>query len=115
MQTWPTDPDPEHSFLSALSTLVHQHYFCLFVFAPSIFTMLFFTIALFAASTLVIAAPLPDGGSAYTGAGGQAIGGTAGNNGDNGFGADALNIASGNAGDGGDASSGTAFGGFGGR
>ena len=66
----------------------------------------------------VNAAPIPDGGSAYTGAGGSAVGGNnndyansqgggLGNNGD------VLNAFSGNAGDGGKANSGTAVGGDG--
>jgi hypothetical protein len=65
---------------------------------------------------VVGAAPIPDGGSAYTGAGGTAVGGNKsgyansqggglGNNGD------LLNAFSGNAGDGGKASSGNALGG----
>jgi len=67
---------------------------------------------------IVNAAPIPDGGSAYTGAGGSAVGGNnneyansqgggLGNNGD------VLNAFSGNAGDGGKANSGTAVGGDG--
>jgi hypothetical protein len=71
------------------------------------------SVALFAiVATVAIAAPLPqpDAGSAYTGAGGSAIGGSDTTVG-KGHGIDALNIASGNAGDGGDSSSGTAFGG----
>jgi hypothetical protein len=68
---------------------------------------------------VVKAAPIPDGGSAYTGAGGTAVGGNksgyknaygAGGLGDN---ADVLNLASDNAGDGGKANSGNAFGGDG--
>lgn len=79
-----------------------------------------FTIAstLFAISTLaslVAAAPLPDAGSAYTGAGGQAVGGSHNTN-DKAHGmggVDTLNINKGNAGHGGKATSGTAVGGVG--
>lgn len=72
--------------------------------------------ALFAlvASSVVIAAPLPDGGSAYTGAGGQAVGGskyTTSGFADDGL--DLLNVGGGGAGDGGKATSGTAVGGYG--
>lgn len=67
---------------------------------------------------VINAAPIPDGGSAYTGAGGTAVGGNKngyassqggglGNNGD------LLNAFSDNAGDGGKANSGTAVGGDG--
>ena len=77
-----------------------------------------FTIAstVFALSTLVTfvaAAPLPDGGSAYTGAGGQALGGShSANDYASGLGGvDTLNIDKGNAGNGGKATSGTAVGG----
>lgn len=79
--------------------------------------------SLFVTAALVAAAPIasPDGGSAYTGAGGSAIGGNNGALSTNGPGGDglgnngeALNLLSGNAGDGGKATSGTALGGDGG-
>lgn len=72
-------------------------------------TMIF--LSLFAA--VAIAAPVPDAGSAYTGAGGSAVGGsqTTAGKGHGLGGLSALNVASGDAGDGGDSSSGTAFGG----
>ena len=69
-----------------------------------------------ASSASVIAAPLPDGGSAYTGVGGQAVGGSKNTNdyaNGVGHGLDALSIASDNAGDGGKATSGNAVGGYG--
>jgi hypothetical protein len=73
------------------------------------------------AAVNVNAAPIPDGGSAYTGAGGTAVGGSKNgyansqNGGGGGLGdnADILNAFSGNAGDGGKANSGTAYGGDG--
>lgn len=83
------------------------------------------TIALLAlVSTFVAAAPAPllrqrgDGGSAYTGAAGQSIGGNNNDINNNAYGglgdnAQALDILSGNAGDGGKAASGTAYGGDG--
>lgn len=78
----------------------------------------FITILAALAVVSVNAAPIPDGGSAYTGAGGSAVGGS--NNGyansqNGGLGdnADVLNAFSGNAGDGGKANSGTAYGGDG--
>ena len=76
------------------------------------------TLALFSFATVVLAAPLPDGGSAYTGAGGSAIGGSnSQTNKQNGLanGLSALDVAGGNAGNGGKATSGSAFGGAGGR
>lgn len=78
------------------------------------------TVAYIALVSVVLAAPIPDGGSAYTGAGGSAVGGSnSGYSSSSGSGsglannADALKIASQNAGDGGDATSGNAFGGDG--
>jgi hypothetical protein len=74
------------------------------------FTVIFLSIF----ATLALAAPVPDAGSAYTGAGGSAIGGsetTAGKGYGGVGGLKALDIASGNAGDGGDSSSGNALGG----
>jgi len=72
-------------------------------------------LALLSLATLAIAAPLPDGGSAFTGAGGQAVGGSHNiNDYANGVGRiDTLNIDRGNAGNGGKATSGTAVGGVG--
>lgn len=82
-----------------------------------LFIMLF-AIAFTLLVAVVKAAPIPDGGSAYTGAGGTAVGGSksgyansyGGGVADN---ADVLNIAGDNAGDGGKANSGNAFGGDG--
>jgi hypothetical protein len=77
-----------------------------------------FAIAFTLLVAVVNAAPIPDGGSAYTGAGGTAVGGNksvyanfyGGGLADN---ADVINLASDNAGDGGKANSGNAFGGDG--
>lgn len=76
------------------------------------------TIAYLALVSVVLAAPIPDGGSAYSGAGGNAVGGpnskytsSSGNGSGLANNADALNIASDNAGDGGKANSGNAYGG----
>jgi hypothetical protein len=69
---------------------------------------------------VVNAAPIPDGGSAYTGTGGSAVGGSnngyassQGGGGGLGNNGDILNAFSNNAGDGGKANSGTAVGGDG--
>ncbi|WVQ98781.1 hypothetical protein IAU59_005912 [Kwoniella sp. CBS 9459] len=83
-------------------------------------TIAFAFVAISTSAILVSAAPMamPDGGSAYTGAGGSAVGGTLTENnsatkGGLAGGDDILGVASGNAGDGGKASSGTAVGGQG--
>jgi len=76
------------------------------------------TLTFFSFASLVLAAPLPDGGSAYTGAGAQAICGTnsqTNNQGGLANGLSGLDVAGGNAGNGGKATSGSAFGGEGGR
>lgn len=74
-------------------------------------------LALLSSTILVAAAPTPwDGGSAYTGAGGEAVGGSTNLNGEQGGlsnGAGVLDLAGGNAGNGGKATSGTAIGGHG--
>lgn len=75
------------------------------------------TFALSSFASVVFAAPLPSyGGSAYTGPGGSAVGGTTSDTNNKGGlanGLSALGIASGTAGHGGKATSGTAFGGDG--
>lgn len=72
------------------------------------------TLVLLSFASVVLAAPLPDGGSAYTGAGGSAIGGSnsqTNNAGGLANGLSTRDVASGNTGQGGKATSGNAFGG----
>jgi hypothetical protein len=104
-------------FLFSLLSLLTRLPFLLFPLKVNNmrFTIASIVIAL-ASSASVFAAPLPDGGSAYTGVGGQAVGGSKNTNdyaGGVGHGLDVLNLGSKNAGDGGKATSGTAVGGYG--